>query len=325
MNRKLTLYKHFDCFYTHPASSLKLQMEFIIQSMGPNKVNVPIKESQTYVQRGERKNDDPFAVFSVFESFPNPFKEFEQLKSSNGSSTYVKTQTNVTTKFCKVPEEKKTTNNTEKNTDDVMNIKSRIAPPKGNTLLCEIMGIMNPLVTVMSGSSLTDTLADFKDDLARNLNNERQLFKEFGFSKKRSLTVDEMKANIRQTTTDGNLRPEVLTYLAYLLLKNICILDSQNLERTETEAIVKSESDSYHVFKLNSGDTFVYLGIKSTDDIDKYAMNMFQEVKECIVPQTMKIQDLRQAYQFLTNKHKTGMKKADLIEFLDQKLKEYKQ
>jgi len=126
----------------------------------------------------------------------------------------------------------------------------------GNTFLMLCLHIIDGKTSLLRVPDAIKNLTSFKADLANNLDNDKQLYKKFGFSRKRNLNVDKMKAELILDDTDAIIGPEHTLYLAKLIGAHIVAIDPSKLERHDLNA---DASPSYlftkneNVFSLYSG------------------------------------------------------------------------
>lgn len=105
----------------------------------------------------------------------------------------------------------------------------------GNTMLMLCMHIADNKVSLVKLCELDRTIDAFKSDMAKNLDNEKSLYKKFGFSRKKLMTLEQFKADCIAKDTDTDMKPEFVVYLSKLLKRNICVvsLAPGHLERTD--------------------------------------------------------------------------------------------
>jgi hypothetical protein len=112
-----------------------------------------------------------------------------------------------------------------------------------NTFLTLCLFTIDPSAAVMRKEDATSVLSNFMRDLGKNLDNDKQLFRAFGFSRKRNSAelLDNMKRFFASDDTDALLMSadgvapttEVFTYMSKLLQKNICIVDYEAMIRKD--------------------------------------------------------------------------------------------
>ena len=171
-------------------------MEHIISQLGPNQVTVAIEPSK-YIQT---TSPPSFNEQNEFSSIPDPIKMFEKIKYAN--------------KFAPPPPPP--------------------PPPRVSlepyTLFMHVLMETDPKAELLSPTQKLALIKQFQTDLQKNLDNEKGLFKLFGFSKKRSVTLEALKAALGPT--DKELTDDAILYLAKLLNKRIVIYNDDT-ERTE--------------------------------------------------------------------------------------------
>ena len=71
-------------------------------------------------------------------------------------------------------------------------------------MLC--MHIADNKVSLVKLNELDKTIDSFKLDMSKNLDNDKSLYKKFGFSRKKLLTLEGMKADCVTKDTDTEAR-----------------------------------------------------------------------------------------------------------------------
>jgi hypothetical protein len=130
-------------------------------------------------------------------------------------------------------------------------------PIDTDTFLTMCLNIIDPNICILTKEGVKKHIDPFKVDLAKNLDNDKQLYKKFGFSRKKSINIDSMKSFFNQENTDLNITPEVFTYLSKLLQKNICIVDFSLIVRSDYVHDVLSD---WIMFKFENNKYNLYCG-----------------------------------------------------------------
>lgn len=100
-------------------------------------------------------------------------------------------------------------------------------------LLSAILAHLDPNTTLMSPDMMQRELLRFKGELAGNLDNDKQLYKKFGFSRKRGfMTIDDMKKEIQNGST---LSIDTITYLGKLVKSNFIAYNTIQHERIDID------------------------------------------------------------------------------------------
>jgi hypothetical protein len=145
-----------------------------------------------------------------------------------------------------------------------------------NTFISACLHLIDSTLSVLPLNSIKKTVDDFKIDLAKNLDNDKQLYKKFGFSRKRSITIDGMKAFLTGDNTDTNFMVEVFTYMAKLLQKNICIVDFAEKSRGDYMHDVLSP---WILFRIDTGSYQLYTGTENIYTVIEKELKLTPDIK----------------------------------------------
>ena len=110
-----------------------------------------------------------------------------------------------------------------------------------DSFLLIIAHVLDPTISIKRKEDVLKALASFKKTLAADLDNDRGLFKKFGFSRKRKLTLQGLKDMINNNGNSNgteilSLAPELASYCSKYIERNICIIKiNGTLERTDYE------------------------------------------------------------------------------------------
>ena len=158
----------------------------------------------------------------------------------------------------------------------------RMVGSTNNTFLMLCLNVIDDKTSLLKASTACEELAKFKSDLSKNLDNEKHLWKKFGFSRKRTLNLLDLKDFLARDDTDTDLlvaHPELITYISKLLQKNICVVNygtksAPVLGRTDfindpisPWILFKREGTSFWIGSGTGGDTASQQGI--SDQIEK--------------------------------------------------------
>jgi hypothetical protein len=184
--------------------------------------------------------------------------------------------------------------------------------------------MIDPLVTVMSFSQLHSNVQKFKEDLSKNLNNEKQLYKAFGFSRKKSISLESMQSNLTAPKTDKALTPESILYIAKLTQTNIVLCHWDDMERMDT--VVSPEFEKWCVYSWDPKlEEYTVAAMKSIDEINSFIqeegiLHSKLDLKKFKIDDmtNAKVAELKTAYRFMTGNTKTPLSKAELVDKLEK-------
>ena len=284
-------------------------MEAVIDHLGPNKVNVSFVVNDAYVQGSPFK---PIDMNASFASIVNPLKLYESTRNKSHTtfrdSKPRATIEQQTTKF--TPQPVQTSREFAPPTTSISNIV-----PEGNVIMYHMMCISSPAASLLvNPSDINRALDVFKSTIARELVSEKQLFKVYGFSKKRSITVEAMQSELQKAVTDGDMSTETLSCLAKYTKRNISIVQTSDKIRTD---IVIDDMCEWSVFIQDAKGISYNGSITSKQQLDEYAISVVGNVNAV---EKQKVNDLRALYKFITGNAKASMQKAELAKFLSDTL-----
>lgn len=185
---------------------------------------------------------------------------------------------------------------------------------RGKTFFHIIMHIMNPMVSVLNDQS--HALEHFKQELSKNLTNESQLFKKFGFSRRKGLTAEDMQAEIMKTSSSAIPSENIMHYVCNLIKSNISLIDETKVERIDC---VVDIAHAWNLILIRPSGLILVDGISTKEDIDKKAAAIMKKGFKGTIDE-LKIADLRVWGRFVMGAQGTkGATKTVLID----KLKEW--
>jgi hypothetical protein len=135
--------------------------------------------------------------------------------------------------------------NSSKVTQPLTNVKSKdvynhmCSYLQDNSILFHILTLVDTTVTLKTCHiEKRKELETFQKRLADSLDNECKLFKVLGFSKRKNISLDDMKSRLLSPTTNTSLKRIDFEYLSKLIKKNIvlfklCDTDWRHHERDD--------------------------------------------------------------------------------------------
>lgn len=192
-------------------------IETVLQNLGQNKVSIPIHHCQ-FTQGMEDQSKQPSIGYEdIMKNIPDPLKEYERVRKTKHTpkSTLISHQLQPLTPVS-VP--------TPEPVHDTDFVQQR-------QFYKLILHHIDPTTKVFKPDMLEAHIIKFQCDLAKNLDNEKQLFKVFGFSRKKSISLETMQTNLQGT--DAQLTEDIFTYISKLLKKNLVIFNHVANERTD--------------------------------------------------------------------------------------------
>lgn len=102
---------------------------------------------------------------------------------------------------------------------------------KGNTFIMLLLHLIDQKTSLLKLSDALNALTSFKIDLSKNLDNEKQLWKKFGFHRKRTLNLEKVKSDLTSEHTDSILGHEHYLYFAKLVGMEFIVVNYATLER----------------------------------------------------------------------------------------------
>jgi hypothetical protein len=285
-------------------------MEAIVNQLGPNKVNVSFAVNDAYVQGSPFK---PIDMNASFESIVNPLRLYESIRTKGQKPMRdTKLRTEALQPMKTAPDRQHVCNVSNTNTQL---IATNIIP-RGNTIMYHMMCISSPSASlVIHPSEVRKTLELFKTTIAKDLVSEKQLFKMYGFSKKRTVTVDIMQSEIQKEVTDDVMSNETLTYLAKYTQRNLSIIQETQKARTD---IIVDATYQWCLFIRDEDGYAVSERVTTKEEVDAFAISLIGSVNDV---EKQKVGDLRAIYKFITGYTKASMQKADLVKYLTDALK----
>ena len=139
----------------------------------------------------------------------------------------------------------------------------------GNSFLLIVLHILNPDISVQKQEDVCKALAALKKTLAADLTNERNLYKDFGFRKKRNLTVEALKEMIAAENSDRDtgLPPELAAYCSKYIERNITIVRiNGTLERADYEC-GKEKKPWLLIKEVHNGGYMLYTGTDTVANV----------------------------------------------------------
>lgn len=289
-------------------------LDLIIQNIGQNKVIGKIEEIPEYVQ-GFKNEHLHNSNLSDFKCPYDIFKKYQNLNRNRDKNN--------------IDIEKDAKNNkNDKNNKDNKDDKD-----SGNMLLKQIFLYIDNLGSLYSSESLKDKIEKFKKELSKHLDDEKDYFRKFGFSRKKGIDKMKMKSELEQVTTDGKLSDESLTYICKVCNINLVFLDLIKLERKD---ILSENSDVSAVFIIqcpDKNDVTTY-HLENDGNKDRYSdciMSLLKD-KEGIVDNNslsryltilynMKCNDQKKILKFIEGNHCTkNLKKNEICDLLRKKI-----
>lgn len=132
------------------------------------------------------------------------------------------------------------------------------SPPFNTSFSLLFLVNIDPLVTLKSKEEICKLVSKFRDDLANNL---AQVYKSYGFSRKRKITLQSMQESIRNDLFDEY----VLTYMSKMLKKNI-VVETLGV-RVKKQTITYEDGAPSVVFKKSlDGQVVMFESGKKTEE-----------------------------------------------------------
>lgn len=274
----------------------------VLKQLGPNKVTQPFIEDAAFVQ-GIIPSSSSAACVDPFSLFPVPSVGMGSIKKHPGPLkvhiAQVQTQTQT------------------QNTQTYRNVGREPVTNTKPAFITTVMATLNPLVSVLTDQE--DTLTKFKRELSKNLTNERQLFKKFGFSRKKGVRLESMQKEIEELSSSRFDLPSeyMLQYIAHLFKANMAIINEEKTERTD---IIVTEDNRWRLIKHSDSDGYsIEEGILSKEDVDDFASVVMRRAFSGDID-SLKIGDLRSWARFLMGAVPKGATKAILGEEIKRHL-----
>lgn len=179
-----------------------------------------------------------------------------------------------------------------------------------NTLLKIFKYLEDPAFTLLRTEDQVISLKEYKDNLVKDLTNEKNFWKGLGFSRKRTLNLDKFKEVFCASNTDGVLLTEHIIYLCKHSEMNIIILENSNRTDYLDENI--KTPPIYIAFMDNKYRTLDV--VKTEQDVIRYYMNIRPEIKN-MKWDGLKIADLKMYGKLFGIKAST---KAEIIDEINK-------
>lgn len=144
-------------------------------------------------------------------------------------------------------------------------------------LLC--LHLHDSTISVRKPADIMAALEVFKKELADNLDGA---FKKMGFSRKRSLSMDDMKKSV----LENHLKPEIISYCCKFLEKNICIIDVGS--KPERLDHVFDVLKPWVLIKVKNGEYSLYVGKNTVSDVILAELKQAGHIPEDIKPMQKK-------------------------------------
>ena len=203
-------------------------------------------------------------------------------------------------------------------------VYSRCSYLSDNNIIYSLLCYYNPQVNLYPLCEQETMLKTFQATIADSLMNERQLFKLYGFNKKKGWSADSMAMNLKSSQSDNVLGDPELSYLAkYVNIKLILFCVSPGGIVATTRKDYECEpgtGTSVHVLlhKDVSRTSLVF----GEDAVFKAISNIICTLEPCITPEKMKVEVLKHVCQLFGLQTK-GLKKTELQALLLNTLPKY--
>jgi hypothetical protein len=182
------------------------------------------------------------------------------------------------------------------------------------TILC----ILDPTKSLLFGDSLEKAMAIFKNDLACNLSNANELFKKLGFSRKRSICIDDMKARLTAAKGDDQLYDPIFEYISKLSKYNIIVTDFKGPIYSRVNFATEKENKYIIVNRDNVRDTLIM------DDNDHVMRYLVQKLDASIFPLSKHNSTVLKDISKYIGTYKSGAVKDVILKALEEECDKYK-
>lgn len=217
-------------------------MEQIIAQLGPNQVTVPIEPSR-YIQ------STTLTKLTNKSTLPDPVKLFERLKYGRAPPLPPPPPS------CPKP---------------------KPVSLEPYALFYRVLIETDPKVELLTSAQAFELISKFKLDLQKNLDNEKGFFKQFGFARKKTVSLEAMKVALDKK--DSELTDDAITYMAKLLNKCITVYDLENQERVDNNPLETGET---LLFTKNKESLYTFEGkYGSTAQVDDYFFKQLKSRKQ---------------------------------------------
>lgn len=283
--------------------------------LGNNKVIGEVEEMSEFLQDNNKTLENKCTDQNyILESPYDMFKSFKHKKCEKSYDSHIYDQ--------------------NKNTNKVVNMIRDSSNPcepddeiNGNNMMKSFLCIINPIMTLSSNEMSGLQIKKFKRELSMNLDNEKLYFKKMGFSRKKGITIEQMKTELVKDVTDGILSRESLTYLCNIANIDLVIID---IDKEERIVITSHQSNSNTDIYALSLETFQLEKIENNDFIgmtlrlykDKQQINSDDSILEFRNRvNVMKFIELKRLGKFLFGEDALKkMKKDDLVRTIMEKI-----
>ncbi len=160
----------------------------------------------------------------------------------------------------------------------------------GDSFFTIVLQIINGMASLLNDDGMVVLVQKFKQDAAKNLQTE--LFKKFGFTRKKNAKVEDMMQRITSTNSDMALDDNIILYMAKLVDTCMVIYDDERNRKDinpDGKNFVLIHKDN-HTYKRKD------ISIHSLADINQYLLNS-QNI-DIAVLDTYKIAQLRELAKF---------------------------
>jgi hypothetical protein len=190
-----------------------------------------------------------------------------------------------------------------------------------NSVLLEILKHIDSRVSLLGYNEQQAALIQFQKDLEENLTNENQWFRKLGFNRKKSIQLESMIINIRNTETNKSFTVNEYTYLANIIKQGIVLIkhhtDIFQFSRIDIIPTELMQTDTVIVIDMNKNQLMFQTDQSITIDM----MNVLKENNINITNiKNLKVDQLRHICCLLGIDTKS-CKKSDLIDRAEQKWK----
>jgi hypothetical protein len=174
-----------------------------------------------------------------------------------------------------------------------------------HTFLALCLFMIDPNIACNRVEVAAETLSCFLRDLGKNLDNEKNLFKTCGFSRRKNSAdvLNNMKALLASNDTDALLldgstaAADVITYASKLLMKNVCIVDYEAMVRKDYVSnplaswVLFKKSEATGAFSMFHNPDNILIGVKIEADLVKMGLltKLIKEAKASYVNKLGKI------------------------------------
>lgn len=249
-------------------------MNFLTANIGENRLRELPNQTPEFTQN--KSHYPQTQLENVFDTIPNPYNMYKNI-SNNTTNREM--------------------NNCSENDD---------------SFILSVLENVNPYVSLYTLEDKLKCLEKFKKQSADDLDNENQLFRKFGFSKKKdSINIHSMKKEITQVETNGNLSETVLLYLCLLGNVSLVIIKEEDLKKQ-----IINYDEKFPLFIMNNRTSVNLTSKQGLEELlKKIVLDKYKEGKEDI--KKLSYLELRTIDKFLNihnqNVHK---KKDDIIDYV---------